>query len=121
MTTELKPEAFLQKLTDTAAARSEPLRVEIVRQVAPEFVQDGDRTELRDFVHVVYRFHHGGEDYLAREFAPFDEAGNADLGELAVWPRLSSLLPEGGVPANDAAPLLPRNVRPVLMHRSGSV
>lgn len=120
MTTELKTEAFLQKLTDAATAQCEPLRVEIVRQVGPEFVQAGDRTELRDLVHVVYRFHHGGEDYLAREFAPFDEAGDADLSTLAVWPRLSHLLADGGAPANDAAPL-PRNVRPVLMHRSGSV
>ncbi|MDB4928282.1 MAG: hypothetical protein JWM10_766 [Myxococcaceae bacterium] len=119
MTTELKHQAFLEKLAEVATHG--PLQVKIVRQVAPEFVQVGDRTELRDFVHIVYRFHHGGEDYLTREFAAFDDAGDADLSRLAVWPRLSHLLPDGGVPANDAALSLLRNVRPVLMHRSGSV
>ncbi len=118
---ELKTQAFLQKLTEAAVARSEPLRVEIVRQVGPEFVQVGDRTELRDFVHIVYRFQHGGEDYLTREFAAFDEAGDADLSKLALWPHLSHLLPGGEPPANDVTPVLPRNVRPVLLHRSGSV
>lgn len=121
MITELKHQAFLEKLTEAAAATSEPLRVEIVRQVGPEFVQADERVELRDFVHVVYRFHHGDEDYLTREFAAFDDAGEADLSKLAVWPRLSDLLPDGGPPANDAAPSLPRNVRPVLRYRSGSV
>ena len=122
MLTELKHQAFLEKLTEAAAATSEPLRVEIVRQVGPEFVQVGDHVELRDFVHVVYRFHHGADDYLTREFAAFDDAGEADLSKLAVWPRLNHLLPDGGgAPANDAAPPLPRNVRPVLRYRSGSV
>lgn len=121
MMTELKHQAFLEKLAEVAAATTEPLRVEIVRQVAPEFVQVGDRVALRDFVHVVYRFHHGGEDYLTREFAAFDDAGEADLSKLAVWPRLSYLLPDGRTPANDATPPLPRNVRPVLRYRSGSV
>lgn len=122
MLTELKHQAFLEKLSEAATATSEPLRVEIVRQVGPEFVQVGDRVELRDFVHVVYRFHHGADDYLTREFAAFDDAGEADLSKLAVWPRLNHLLPDGGgTPANDAAPPLPRNVRPVLRYRSGSV
>lgn len=120
MITELKPQAFLAKIEEVAAVRSEPLRVEIVRQVAPEFVQVGAHAELRDFVHVVYRFQHEGEDYLAREFAPFDESGEADLGELALWPKMSRLIADSA-PANDDTPLLPRNVRPVLMHRSGSV
>lgn len=121
MITELKHQAFLEKLAEVAAATSDPLRVEIVRQVGPEFVQVGDRVELRDFVHVVYRFQDGGEDYLTREFAAFDDAGEADLTRLAVWPRLSQLLPDGGPPANDATPSLPRNIRPVLRYRSGSV
>lgn len=121
MMTELKHQAFLAKLAEAASTTSEPVRVDIVRQVAPEFVQVGDRAEMRDFVHVVYRFQHRGEDCLTREFAAFDDAGEADLSKLSVWPRLCHLLPDGGAPANDATPSLPPNVRPVLRYRSGSV
>lgn len=121
MTTELKPQAFLEKLAEVAAAGSEPLRVEVLRQSSPRFVQVGDRATLRDAVHVVYRFRHDDDEYLAREYATFDQAGEADLGKLVVWPHLSHLLANETAPANDAAPSLPRNVRPVLMHRSGSV
>lgn len=120
MTTELKPDAFLQKLVEVAPKGAEPLRVEIVRQPVPIFVEVGDRIEYRDAVLVVYRFRYDEEDYLAREYAPFESQGDADLGRLIVWPTLSRSGAGESAAANGTPPPL-KNVRPVLTHRSGSV
>ncbi len=122
MIVDLEPQPFLQKLAEVAAVESSPVRVEVLRQPVPVFVAVGDRSELQDAVLVVCQFRHGGNEYLTREHALFNDDGEADLKKLIVWPQLRRLGIGGTLPANDVSPPEAlRNVRPVLVHRSGSV
>jgi len=122
MIIDLDPEPFLDKLAQVAATSASPVRVEIQRQPVPVFIAVGGRTQPRDAVLVVYRFRDGGDEFLAREHAIFNEFGEADLNTLLVWPELRRLGVTGAAPANDGPPREDlRNVRPALMHRSGSV
>ncbi len=122
MITELEPQAFLDKLAEASARTAAPVRVEILRQPVPVYVAVGDHSEPRDAVLVVYQFQYGSDEYLAREHALFNDSGEADLGRLRVWPQLRRLGIGGVPPANDPSPPESlRNVRPVLVHRSGSV
>ena len=123
MIVDLEPPKFLEKLRKIAASAptSDPVRVEVLRQVIPVYVTRGDHSFLQNAIRVIYQFRDADNEYLTREIAYFDDNGEADLGKLLVWPQLPHLGGSTITAANDGQAAELRNVRLVMQHRSGSV